>query len=294
MYSKQTRFVFELIQNAEDNHYEIANSSQQEPFLNFSVYEDRIYIDSNEDGFKEADVKAICSSGQSTKQGAQAYIGEKGIGFKSVFKIASKVHIQSGPFSFHFEHSEGDNGLGIVTPVYQNHNILPENVRTRVTLTLSKPSELESLIKEFEELPDSSLMFLSKLKDITISIWKGSVRQSETIYSYRHDIELSRGELTKRSKKLSGSVDLAEVFYYHITKRKISNLPEDGLRPGIDEAEVVLAFPLDKESVPLDIPQHIFAFLPIRGVGFNVLRPSVARKLAEKLTMSSFRFSQTG
>ncbi|KAK4695759.1 hypothetical protein P7C71_g2041, partial [Lecanoromycetidae sp. Uapishka_2] len=179
-------------ENAEDNRYTEAQANNQQPFLEFTIHPDRIIIDSNEDGFREVDVRAICSTGNSTKKGSQAYIGEKGIGFKSVFKVASKVHIESGAFSFYFKHSRRDDGLGIVTPIFEDHHGLPAGVRTRMTLTLTDPSEIGSLISEFRAMPDSSLMFLSKLQRITIAIVNGPEDVSETIYSYRYDGSRSR------------------------------------------------------------------------------------------------------
>jgi len=71
-------------------------------------------IDSNEDGFSKANINAICSTGESTKTFSQGYIGEKGIGFKSVFKVARKVHVQSGPFSFSFKYQHGEEKMGLV------------------------------------------------------------------------------------------------------------------------------------------------------------------------------------
>ena len=83
--------MFELIQNAEDNSYNIAQAAGVRPYLKVIVSPNTIVIESNEDGFEEANVRAICSVGESTKKSTQGYIGEKGIGFKSVFKIASRV-----------------------------------------------------------------------------------------------------------------------------------------------------------------------------------------------------------
>ena len=37
LYQKDTRFVYELIQNAEDNSYNIAKDEQVEPFLSFEL-----------------------------------------------------------------------------------------------------------------------------------------------------------------------------------------------------------------------------------------------------------------
>lgn len=293
LYSKNTRFVFELIQNAEDNRYSEAQANNQQPFLKFTLHNDRIIIDSNEDGFREVDVQAICSTGNSTKKGSQAYIGEKGIGFKSVFKVASKVHIESGAFSFCFKHSRRDDGLGIVTPIFEDHLGLPGGVRTRMTLTLTNPHEIGFLIDEFKALPDSSLMFLSKLQVITIAIVRSADDVSETVYSYRYDDNLSRGELTKRSTA-RGSADVIETFYYHISKRHLSNLPADDFRPDIHEAEVVLAFPLDKDSVPLESQQYVFAFLPIRQVGYNVCRHLITSANIHLLMLHSSKSSLIG
>jgi hypothetical protein len=88
LYSKDVRFIFELLQNADDNSFVRTNTNGQEPYLVFRVYDDRIVVDCNEDGFDESNLRAICNVGQSSKIGRQGYIGEKGIGFKSVFKVA--------------------------------------------------------------------------------------------------------------------------------------------------------------------------------------------------------------
>ncbi|KAK0642855.1 histidine kinase-like ATPase, partial [Cercophora newfieldiana] len=109
LYSKDVRFIFELLQNADDNHFAIAKANGKDPHVIFHVHRDKIVVECNEDGFTEANIRAICNVGKSSKMGAQGYIGEKGIGFKSVFKVAWKVWIQSGPFSFCFKHRRGDS-----------------------------------------------------------------------------------------------------------------------------------------------------------------------------------------
>ena len=111
LYTSQARFVFELLQNADDNQYTMG----QDPYVVFRVYPDRIVIDCNEDGFTRQNLTAICDIGKSSKTGSQGYIGEKGIGFKSVFMAAWRVHIQSRSFSFDFVHRKGDSGMGMIT-----------------------------------------------------------------------------------------------------------------------------------------------------------------------------------
>ena len=163
-------FVFELIQNAEDNHYTRAASSGTEPYIRFTLYPDKIVIDSNEDGFTRENVDAICKMGGSTKlrSGAQQYIGEKGIGFKSVFMVASEVHIQSSPFSFFFEHRPGGSGMGMVTPQWEEPCGALQDISTRITLTLLDTLDYQELNSQFRALPDTFLLFLTKLNQITI------------------------------------------------------------------------------------------------------------------------------
>ena len=258
-----------MIQNAEDNHYTQAATAKQDPFLTFTLHPSKIVVDSNEDGFNEANVKAICSTSDSTKKNAQGYIGEKGIGFKSVFKVASKVHIQSEPFSFAFQHKFGDSGLGMVTPFLDEFEELPSGIRSRITLILSPFSDYAGLVKDFEGLPDSLLIFLSKLKSITINVMNASNELvSKTIYAYNYSSDNHRGTLTKRRSIEGKDIQIAQ--YFHITKRTLTKLPTDAARPMTDKAEVVLAFPLDEKSLPIIEQQNVFAFLPVRKVGFNV------------------------
>ena len=62
-------------------------------------------------------------------------LARKGFGFKAVFGIADRVHIQSGAWSFRFEHSRNQDGLGMVTPLWTaNTPTLQADVGTRFTL----------------------------------------------------------------------------------------------------------------------------------------------------------------
>ena len=156
-----------MIQNVEDNQYSKAATAKQDPFLIFTLHPSRIVVDSNEDGFNEANVKAICSTSQSTKTNAQGYIGEKGIGFKSVFKVASKVHIQSKPFSFAFQHKFGDSGLGMVTPYerelwYQAMNTIAPMAKNCPSTIRSLSNSTEHFFKKYLKTLYNNIIDLNK------------------------------------------------------------------------------------------------------------------------------------
>lgn len=264
LYDKDTRFIYELIQNAEDNRYGRARKDKKEPFLHFTLHEDRITVDSNEDGFSESDVRAICSIHRSSKKQTSGYIGHKGIGFKSVFKIASMVTIQSAPFCFFFRHTQGDGGMGMITPYNESHEALPAAVTTRITLHLDSPTDFEARAREFEDIPDTFLLFLRQLRNLTLHVVP---RGSKTVYK--------RLQPSRHRVKLVKQMGHNEHCNLYLFKRTtLTGLSQHPSRPGSDEAEVILAFPVDEDSCPLIQPQYVYSFLPMRREGFNVCSPT--------------------
>ena len=247
------------------------------PFLHFHLYPDKIVVESNEDGFTKENVEAICKTGDSTKSTTEGYIGEKGIGFKSVFKVAKKVHVQSGYFSFVFVYDKDseDDGLGIVTPLDGEYETdLKIDVRTRITLTLLEPDKFISLVGEFLAIPDSLLLFLTRLTTLEVTVHhKGSDPYN---VKYRHE-KIDGGEKARIIKTATGKMQETKDFY--IQKNLVSNLPpdrareytnEEGVVVAINKAQIVLAFPVDQNNNPIMENQYTYAYLPIRQVGFNV------------------------
>ena len=278
LYSKETRFLYELIQNAEDNSYSTAAADGEEPFLAFKLYPHKIIVDSNEDGFSKSNIRAICSVGNSTKKQSAGYIGEKGIGFKSVFKIAQKVHIQSGPFSFAFSHTrdDDDDGLGMITPYYEDAEELPIGVRTRMTLTLLDSTKFDERASEFRDVPDTFLMFLSRLRRLSIELYQPDNAPTATQYSKRESKEngLYTTFLTKITRR--GKDESTSEQKYYSMKSDLHDLPFDEARKdkqgnSIDRATVILAFPVDEHDEPVLKQQYTYAFLPLRRVGFKFL-----------------------
>lgn len=261
LYDADTRFIFELLQNAEDNRYTIAAERQEAPFVHFTLHNDYLTVDSNENGFNEADVRSICSIHQSSKQQSGGYIGHKGIGFKSVFKIAYKVDIQSGPFCFYFEYRRGDGGMAMITPYIQAPQELPFGVQTRITLWLLDTEEFLTRASELQEIPDTLLLFLRKLQVLKIEI---PTLQYSVSYQRREDVARHLVTLSKHTG------DDEQTRFYHTQKTTLSNLPEHHSRLAQDETDLILAFPVDDSLNPIIEPQFVYSFLPMRREGFSV------------------------
>ena len=100
LYSNNLRFVFELIQNVDD--CEFADLNDHTLDIHFDFNHDKIVLRYNEKGFTPFNVFAITGIAETAKniQAGKNEIGEKGIGFKSVFGVADAVLIRSGWFSF--------------------------------------------------------------------------------------------------------------------------------------------------------------------------------------------------
>ncbi|MBD5080995.1 MAG: hypothetical protein HDT44_04440 [Ruminococcaceae bacterium] len=100
LYSNNLRFIFELIQNVDDCDYKDAADCKLD--MRFDFENDEIVLTYNEVGFTPFNVFAITGIAEAAKNisSEKNQIGEKGIGFKSVFGVADRVWIKSGWFSF--------------------------------------------------------------------------------------------------------------------------------------------------------------------------------------------------
>lgn len=256
-----------MIQNADDALYSKCLRNKDVPFMTFTVRPGQIVIDSNEDGFTVADVFAICDIAQSSKQNNQATTGEKGLGFKSVFSISRIARIQSGLWSFEFRYPPGDDGLGMIAPYWIEPTSLPDGCGTRITLTMSRTDDdfRQELNRAFEDVPDTTLLFLRKIERLTICFEK----DEEVIKTHT----FARGSSWDGTTRLI-SVDLDNVktsLQYRMRSKIVSVQPKnqaDNPNPSAPQSTVVqLAFPLDPAANGPRVSssgQHTFNFLPMK------------------------------
>jgi hypothetical protein len=264
LYEKSTHFLLELIQNADDNTYNCPN-----PTLSFSYKPGSLRIDCNEVGFTAENVEAICAISRSTKSGKTSYgeyIGEKGIGFKSVFKAADVVWISSREFTFKFDKTKF---LGMVAPIWAK---FPETTWpgcTSIYLQLSKDYEEDTLIHELLTFDTNLLIFLRRIEEINIRVtrrdervWENNIRKTESQQGADRVTVLHARENT---------------FPYLIRSHVIKDLPKEHKRPNWPQTKILLAFPIAEfPKQPRLISQNVYAFLPIRNYGLKVTRPPLS------------------
>jgi hypothetical protein len=185
LYSEENHFLYELIQNADDLDY-----GGETPAINLDLYQGtlpRLEIRSNELGFSRENVEAICAAGQSTKLGKPGTIGEKGIGFKSVFRMAHKAWIYSRFYSFALETaSPGMGTFGMVIPTWVPNDVaVSRNFGSIITLYLKSRPEENSLLGYFKNFDFTFLLFCRRLKRIQFRLVysndKEEIRKAEWI-----------------------------------------------------------------------------------------------------------------
>ena len=264
LYSRNPHFIFELIQNAEDNTYN--NTS---PSLSFWLTkidptgtegsDGALIIENNETGFTSENVNAICQVGETTKERAQGYIGEKGIGFKSVFLVTDSPHIFSNGYHFCLPEHDDRTGFGYIVPQWVEAP--PRRLdltQTHIILPLAKPgfgyNQIEDMLLEIEP---ETILFLSKLQEIHIKTDSGS-----KFSILKNDTAMPEVELLVEGDKQHRPFSKVERF---LVCTETVNRPADiwhEERKGIENREISVAFPLDEDSAGVG---KIFAYLPVRS-----------------------------
>jgi hypothetical protein len=260
LYTRNAHFIFELIQNAEDNEY----SSKKEPSLTFKLFKNdptntpgsdgALIVENNEEGFLEKNIDAICAVGKSTKKNHQGYIGEKGIGFKSVFRVTSNPFLFSNGYRVSLPEKHEKTELGYIVPEWVENIPTCINLSsTSIVLPLDKDGFGYETIKEMlNEVEPETVLFLSNLKEIEIDM--GDSGGFSIIKDDRAEPVV---------KLLSDKKGNDDIFKYLLFKKTFDR-PE-GInhekRNGVNQREVFIAFPIGDNS---NSAGKLFAYLPVR------------------------------
>lgn len=271
--SRFRHFVFDLLRNADDNDFTKARSRFEIPFVTFRITPSCITVDCNEDGFTPDDVTALCSVGESSRTGSGPYFSNEGIGFKSVFMVAYKVHIQSENYSFSFNHKSGQSGMGMISPTWEEHQDRPPIGITRMKLFFHSEKACSTVLQQLGEVQKVHLMFLRNIRRINII----RVNDMGDIIS---SLKFSINQDAENSICLKEENGVEkEISNYHVTKFLVHQISPHANRtsPKINteakraSSEIVLAFPRDGVEKQVTSTQQVFAFSAIGNMGFKFL-----------------------
>jgi hypothetical protein len=267
----------EVIQNADDNKY----TEGETPTVSITVYPKHVQIECNEEGFSRENIQALCRTGRSSKIPGQGYTGEKGIGFKSVFKLAKRAHIRSPPYYFQLDQTRA---LGMITPQWDENFFDDREEEYQTTIVLDRICDRSTdfstaLEKDVDAIDPVLILFLRRIERLHLTLFKSSMDDEPAISK-----RFQRVDWTPNSGIMSLKDEDANTLC-HLYKRRFT-IHFDGTetrRPDVTDTDIVLAFPVKKKLgtyMPLIRKQNFaFAYLPLGDFGFKVRYVIVARTL---------------
>lgn len=270
LYESQAHFLYELLQNADDNKYlEGVTPSVQlalrrgspDPSQAFGCGS-YCYVVNNELGMTEADVRSLCNISRSTKAfKSRTTTGYKGVGWKAVFSVCRTPYVLSGDFRFRFS----GVGLGMITPTYvedEEYESLPAEVReahgdgnTVFFLPLASTEAASSIEGEMDKMSRdfAQPLFLRRIRRLCFSKAVG-VNVELSLSAGVHEVGEGQVSVTRQTTRAP------DASSYRLWSQ-LDRVVFDIIRAG----DVTLAFPLVDDLVA----QCIYSFLPVRNVGFN-------------------------
>lgn len=270
VFTEYIRFLFELIQNADD-----AKATE----INIVALDNYLVISHDGEAFSKEDVEGICNIGAGTKKSKSNTTGYKGVGFKSVFGKSTCVSIFSNGYQFKFDEVFPQAKYPVMPwQIIPQWTELPKqiahalkgkvwNVSTVICLDITK-----DLIADLKELLNTSqiLLFLR-------SIQKISAHGQVEVSIEKKIISSGQVELTKNnSEKSNWIVRNIQDKVDEIIKAKIApdqNIPDKiKFSPTFD---ISFAAKVEKGKIVAlnERESLIFTYLPtkVKNFGFPFL-----------------------
>ncbi|KIW17396.1 hypothetical protein PV08_04590 [Exophiala spinifera] len=258
LYGDLTHFFWELLQNADDSKYLTT------PRVDFVLASNSLTYKTNEVGFTSADVESLCAVGCSSKAGQNDTIGEKGIGFKSIFKIADVVTIHSGVYSFKLDTRPPLGNVGMVLPIWLDKT--QDSPATSITLQFKAEIDVSKLRQHLAAFDFTFLLFTRNIKVINLKVEAG--QSFEKLGQFE---QLAPGGV-RIETRIDGRPDT--TMDYVIFRSRCSGMPprQPGaqVQPDSDKTTIVLAFP-HRDHKPLAESQKTYAHLPVNSFGFKFI-----------------------
>jgi len=261
------RFIIELIQNADDNNYDVSDPSLEIYIINYGEkgYPYCLWILNNEMGFRKENVEKLCQFFGSTKRKV-GFIGEFGVGFKSVFSITNDPYIYSNGFSFKF-HYEKEEPLTLIRPLWVDSP--PEFIKREYTNIILPFAEEEKKVKEVlgqvNQMSPPLLLFLKNIKIIKVE----NKVTNESMYfkkeKKRNEIWVLHNSNEQRWRVVKKQMTIPTELKVYLKNQMMKEVD-------VDTTEIILAFPLENSgNSKTSEEQFVFAFLPINKYGFKFI-----------------------
>lgn len=291
--TEPTTFIFELIQNADDNP-----NSENNVSITFQIDNSHLIIKHNGSNFEVNNTVALCGVNEGDKREDTNKIGFKGIGFKSIFKDANFAYIKSGDFSFRFDEEfwkqQGIELFWHITPINTPVADFKQVLKTESNVNIVIRPRVLHALKTYRDT------FVTHFNDERILLFLRNVK-SLIFYSSEEKFEITNS--SSKWKIFTESTVEIPVNETNELNRRI-NFPDKRIPVkfhGITLTELGFGFRINQNKVELIGDGFIYAYLPTKvNLGFSFILngnfiPDASRtKIYSDLTWNLFLFEKAG
>ena len=204
-YSDKTHFIYELVQNADDN---------KSRCIELQLYENELLVWNDGCQFTEGDVRSICSIGFSNKDLTQ--IGTFGMGFKAVYAYTDNPEVYSGDERFRIlinnpTRPEGIDIDDIDTEILEQTDKGNTVFRLPFREALRQEEEIARLQDRLSNLEKRALLFLRNLKKVQWHDENSGHAGSYSCHRSPHD-KIQNASKVKLRGSLNGKDKPLETF----------------------------------------------------------------------------------
>jgi len=252
--------VPELLQNADD----VGDGCTE---ATIRLRDDELVVENDGEGMSEVEVKALGEFAESTKRDL-SQIGHFGIGFKTVFSVTDRPHVDSGYVSL--EYSEDDPEI----PQCAFEGTEPEFKGTRVRLPLSEDlsdTRLDEIRSQLDAI-NRLLPFLNNLQTITVEC-DGETTTYERIDESDEDYD----RVTVHEYEDKDDDTPSETWHYRLFTEPLNadsqtvealakerDLDLEALEDRDVDIEVELSFPISEQGHPIGHDDsRLFCYFPV-------------------------------
>lgn len=270
------KYLNELLQNADD-----AGSDT----VNFILSDNYLLFVHNGKHFNEIDVKAIsdAANDQRLKLKDSNQIGNKGVGFKAVFTMASAVYIFSDGYQFRFDENYqtwGNNSKAFpweIIPIWTDLNDVSDEVQenfkfheNNVIFAFILREEIKSeIVSHLNNLKLHHLLFLRSIKKLEIQNSKQdskilSLGEKQKIFHEENDNFVIEMQPLNNDKKLLIYTKTCNFSQQLVQQLKISkSIPEKYQ----NQTSITISLALlikEGKLIPLNNDVMVFCFFPTK------------------------------
>jgi hypothetical protein len=242
-------------------------------------------LSNNEQGFRTQDVLAICSLAVSTKS-IQQHIGEKGVGFKSVFAASNQPMLISHAWKFSFHVSDLD-AMSYITPLWVTDQNIPDCISNQISTNtqdthLYLPLKLQAHTHEASQF----LNQVTRAADPCILLNMRHLKKLEIIDKRQEKVTIIEKQLIGPTKlEEQSSVTFEEFTFVNLTGSIIQlctsagynkfrvytcqiDVPNSIEQRRSSTTRLILALPCENDYC---LTCTVYAGLPVCDLGFNFL-----------------------